>query len=144
MLVIAVLYGEIHALENSLSEMSDLIRTLTDKLDRVESLQHETVMNSGMYAVKKDSNVYGVLGGFVMIAVGLLTYISFGGGGTGDLGNSIDRLSSQSTLINENFVKGVTKICYRLNGILNTMVTKDNVKSIVSDVISKVSKGDED
>lgn len=45
LIMIAVLCGEIYSLQEKLSEMTDIVRTLNDKISRIEVIQEENLLS---------------------------------------------------------------------------------------------------
>ena len=96
LIIISVLCGEINLLQDKLSEMSDTVRALDEKIANIEvaqenfhneSLQNEKVMEKG--------NKY-ILGGIlVIIGVVIVTYLG-GGIDPGNVGKVFNLSADQS------------------------------------------------
>lgn len=161
LIMIAVLCGEIYSLQEKLSEMTDIVRTLNDKISRIEVIQEENLLSEKRI---EKGNVY-ILGGALTI-IGVIILIYFGGIDPGALGKALNLSSDQSTtdfvsqnkLIGENLKlclssidfmnRGILNevasrtdfICTKLDVILNSIITKDlNLNSIFSNLNSERS-----
>jgi len=160
-IIIFVLCGEIYLLQDRLSEVTDLVRTLNDKISKLEIIQQEAI-NGGKSIEKGNIYIFGIA--TVVLCISALIY--FGGIDPGDLGNTLNLLgdqankdiTSQNILINENLkhcLRGIESInrnllteittrtdhiCTKLNVVLNSMITKDiNLNSIFSNITSERS-----
>lgn len=161
LIIIAVLCGEIFSLQEKLSEMTDTVRTLNDKISRIEVIQEETLLNE-----KRIEKGNGYILGGALIIIGIITLTYFGGIDPGALGKALNLSADQSTtdLVNQNKLIGenlklclssidfmnrgilneVTSrtdyICTKLDVILNSIITKDlNLNSIFSNLNSERS-----
>jgi hypothetical protein len=161
LIIIAVLCGEIFSLQEKLSEMTDTVRTLNDKISRIEVIQEETLLNE-----KRIEKGNGYILGGALIIIGIITVTYFGGIDPGALGKALNLSADQSTtdLVNQNKLIGenlkpclssidfmnrgilneVTSrtdyICTKLDVILNSIITKDlNLNSIFSNLNSERS-----
>jgi hypothetical protein len=156
--IVSGLTGEVTLLQEKLSDMTDIVRTLDDKISSMEVTQEKTIV------VEKNlekGNAY-ILGG-ALITLGLIGLIYFGGIDPGDLGKVLNLSADQSTmdfvsqnkLISENLkhclssidtmnrgiLSEVTSrtdhICSKLEVILNSIVKKDvNLNSMLSNLTS--------
>lgn len=92
LIIIAVQCGEIYLLQEKLSEMSDVVRSLDAKISQLESIQKEAIYGEKLI---EGGNRY-ILGGTVVI-LSIIALIYFGGIDPGDLGRSLNLLADQST-----------------------------------------------
>lgn len=156
--IVAVLCGEINSLQERLLEMTDTVRTLDDKISRIEAAQEETF--PGGKRIEK-GNGY-IVGGALTIA-GIIAVIYFGGIDPGALGKALNLSADQSKMdfVNQNKLIGenlklcltgidfmnrgilaeissrTDYICVKLDVILNSIITKDvNLNSILSNLTS--------
>lgn len=159
--IIAFVIAENNLLQEKLLEMTENFRLLDEKISRIEATQNESLRGGKM--VEK-GNGY-ILGGVVII-IGIVTLIYFGGIDPGALGkalnlSSIDPMTdfvSQNKLIGGNLKlclssidfmnRGILNevasrtdfICTKLDVILNSIITKDlNLNSIFSNLNSERS-----
>ena len=161
LIIISILCGEINLLQERITETSDLIRVLENKIANIEVIQEENLLNE-KETVK--GNRY-ILGG-VLTVLGIVIIMYFGGIDPGALGKALNLSADQSTtdLVNQNKLIGenlklclssidfmnrgilneVTSrtdyICTKLDVILNSIITKDlNLNSIFSNLNSERS-----
>jgi len=158
LIIVAVLCGEIISLQEKLSEMTDIVRTLNDKISRIEVIQEETFLSE-----KKIEKGNGYILGGALIMISVIALIYFGGIDPGDLGKALNLLADQSTtdfvnqnnLVSENLklclssidfmnrsiLNEITSrtdhICTKLDVIMNSIIRKDlNLNSIFSNLNS--------
>jgi hypothetical protein len=156
LIIVAVLCGEIISLQEKLSEMTNIVRTLNDKISRIEVIQEETFLSE-----KKIEKGNGYILGGALIMISVIALIYFGGIDPGDLG--LNLLADQSTtdfvnqnnLVSENLklclssidfmnrsilneiASRTDHICTKLDVIMNSIITKDlNLNSIFSNLNS--------
>jgi len=138
LIMITVLCGEIYSLQEKLSEMTDIVRTLNDKISRIEVIQEETLF--GEKKIEK-GNVY-ILGGTLTI-IGVIILIYFGGIDPGALGKALNLSADQSTtdfvsqnkLIGENLKHCLSSIDFMNRGILNEIASRTDYVCTKLDVI---------
>jgi uncharacterized protein YoxC len=158
LIIIFVLCGEINSLQEKLSEMTDTVRALDDKISRIELAQEETLLSEKRL---EKGNGY-ILGGALTV-IGIIALIYFGGIDPGALGRALNLSADQSTIdfvsqnklisenlklclssidfMNRSILTEVTSrtdyICKKLDVILNSIITKDvNLNSIFSNLTS--------
>lgn len=131
LIIISILCGEINLLQDKLSEMSNTIRALDEKIANIE-LAQENFHNENLQneKVTAKGNKY-ILGGiFMIIGIVIITY--FGGIDPGNLGKVLNLSADQSTtdLISQNDLIGKNlKLCLQGIDFMN--------KSIVAEIGAK-------
>jgi len=132
LIIISVLCGEINLLQDKLSEMSDTVRALDEKIANIEVIQENFHNESSQNEkVMEKGNKY-ILGGIlVIIGVVIVTYLG-GGIDPGNLGKVFNLSADQSTvdLISQNdLISKNLKFCLQSIDFMN--------KSIVAEIGSK-------
>lgn len=159
LIIVFALCGEINSLQERLSDMTDTIRTLDDKISRIEVAQEE----NALFSEKKMEKGNGYILGGVLTIIGVISLIYFGGIDPGALGKALNLSADQSTMdfvsqnkligenlklclssidfMNRGILTEVTSrtdyICTKLDVILNSIITKDvNLNSVLSNLTS--------
>lgn len=156
LIIVSVLCGEINSLQERLSDMTDTVRTLDDKISRIELAQEETLLSE-----KRIEKGNGYILGGALIIMGIIVLTYFGGIDPGTLGKALNLSAEQSTMdfvsqnkfigenlklclssidfMNRGILTEVTSrtdhICNKLDVIINSIITKDvNLNSIISNI----------
>jgi hypothetical protein len=165
LIIISILCGEIDLLQNKLSELSDTIRALDDKIASIEAAQEkfqkENILSEKV-AAKGSKYIFG--GILTILGIAIVAY--FGGIDPGNLGKIINLSADQSTadLITQNDLIGknlklcllnidfiyesivavenkTDLVCAKLEVILKALINKDvNLNSILGNLPSDKGK----
>jgi len=128
LIIISILCGEIDLLQNKLSEMSNTIRALDDKISSIE-LAQEKFQNESIQSEKVAAKGSKYIFGGILTILGIVIIAYFGGIDPGNLGKIINLSSDQSTadLIHQNGLIGKNlKLCLQGIDFMN--------KSIVGEI----------
>lgn len=131
LIIISILCGEIDLLQNKLSEMSDTIRVLDDKIASIEAAQ-EKFQNESIQSEKVAAKGSKYIFGGILTILGIAIVAYFGGIDPGNLGKIINLSADQSTadLISQNDLIGKNlKLCLQGIDFMN--------KSIVAEIGAK-------
>jgi hypothetical protein len=158
LIIISILCGEINLLQERITETSDMIRVLENKIANIEVTQEESFLNE-KETVK--GNRY-ILGG-VLTVLGIVIIVYFGGIDPGTLGKALNvsadqsmtDVISQNNMIGENLkacLKGIDfmnqtivteigskadHICSKLEVITKALIKKDlDLNSIFGNISS--------
>lgn len=159
--IICILCGEIYLLQDRLSEVTDIIRSLNEKISKLETVQQISIQDGK--SIEKGN---GYLLGMAAVVLCISALIYFGGIDPGGLGDTLNLVADQSSkdinnqnvLINENLkhcLRGIENInrdllteittrtdyiCAKLNIVINSVVAKDvNLNSILGSITSTKS-----